>query len=202
MAIRDGSYWNVNSGGIFRKGYSNKKETVVKTEPQQPNNAVSTSSSLSADDKSGITATEPNGEPTVSNGKNTTNSQTTNELDEKSAISVQEQVQAAEAALRDALIDKVREAGIDVITDTEEGQRVLDEANRDERLQAKRRALETASLESNSRSLTVVPSANGAKVLNNLDKLTEDYDKKRIVFRLEMKTLHSCLTLCLHQQEL
>lgn len=43
-------------------------------------------------------------------------------------------MQAAEAALRDALIDKVREAGIDVITDTEEGQRVLDEANSDERL--------------------------------------------------------------------
>ncbi len=70
----------------------------------------------------------------VSDGKGTTNSQTTNELDEKSAISVQEQVQAAEAALRDALIDKVRETGIDVITDTEEGQRVLDEANSDERL--------------------------------------------------------------------
>ncbi len=90
----------------------------------------------------------------------------------------QDAVSQEEAALRDALIDKVREAGIDVITDTEEGQRVLDEANRDERLQAKRRALETASLESNSRSLTVVPSANGAKILNNLDKLTEDYDKK------------------------
>lgn len=28
---RDGSYWNVNSAGIFRKGYSNKKETVAKT---------------------------------------------------------------------------------------------------------------------------------------------------------------------------
>lgn len=23
--FRDGSYWNVNSGGVFRKGYSNKK---------------------------------------------------------------------------------------------------------------------------------------------------------------------------------
>lgn len=34
-----------------------------------------------------------------------------------------------EAALRDALIDKLREAGIDVITDVEEAQRVLDEAN-------------------------------------------------------------------------
>ncbi len=37
--------------------------------------------------------------------------------------------QTEEAALRDALIDKLREAGIDVITDVEEAQRVLDEAN-------------------------------------------------------------------------
>ena len=65
----DGSYWNVNSGGIFRKGYSNKKETVAKTEPQQPKNAVSDGSSLSADGYSGITSAEPNGEPTVPGGK-------------------------------------------------------------------------------------------------------------------------------------
>lgn len=70
---RDGSYWNVNSGGIFRKGYSNKKETVVKTEPQQPNNATSISSSLSMDDNSGISTTEPNGKPSVSEDKVTNN---------------------------------------------------------------------------------------------------------------------------------
>ena len=38
-------------------------------------------------------------------------------------------VSIQEAALRDALIDKLREAGIEVITDVEEAQRVLDEAN-------------------------------------------------------------------------
>lgn len=38
-------------------------------------------------------------------------------------------VSIQEAALRDAIIDKLREAGIDVITDVEEAQRVLDEAN-------------------------------------------------------------------------
>ena len=80
---RDGSYWNVNSGGIFRKGYSNKKETVVKTEPQQPNNANSTSSSLSAEDKNGISTTEPNGEPTVSTDKGTTKNETDKEVEEK-----------------------------------------------------------------------------------------------------------------------
>lgn len=80
---RDGSYWNVNSGGIFRKGYSDKKETVVKTEPQQPNNAVSTNSSLPADDKGGILATEPNGEPTVSKGKGIENENTVQENEAK-----------------------------------------------------------------------------------------------------------------------
>ena len=63
---KDGSYWSVNSGGVFRKGYANKKETVAKTEPQQPNNAVSSGSSLSKDEQSGTSSIEPNGEPTVS----------------------------------------------------------------------------------------------------------------------------------------
>ncbi len=66
---KDGSYWGVNSGGVFRKGYSNKKETVAKTEPQQPNNAVSSGSSLSKDEQSGTSSIEPNGEPTVSERK-------------------------------------------------------------------------------------------------------------------------------------
>ncbi len=76
---------------------------------------------------------------------------------------------SAEVALRDALVDRLRESGIDVVTDMEEGQRVLDEANSKVQMQAKKRALETASLESDSRSLTVVPSADGAKVLKNLE---------------------------------
>ena len=46
-------------------------------------------------------------------------------------------VSIQEAALRDALIDKLREAGIEVITDVEEAQRVLDEANSKEIRQQK-----------------------------------------------------------------
>ena len=53
---------------IFRKGYSNKKETVAKTEPQQPNNAISSDSSLSDGKHNGIMPSEPNGESTVSSG--------------------------------------------------------------------------------------------------------------------------------------
>ena len=81
---RDGSYWNVNSGGVFRKGYSYKKETVTKTEPQQPNNAVSTGSSRPADGEGGIVSTEPNGKPTVSSAsKGTENSETDKETEQK-----------------------------------------------------------------------------------------------------------------------
>lgn len=70
-----------------------------------------------------------------------------------------------EVVLRDAVIDHLRENGMDVITDEAEGQRVLDMVNgRDIRLSAKqKRALETASLGNNPRSLTVVSSADGAK---------------------------------------
>lgn len=71
----DESYWNVNSAGIFRKGYSNNKETVAKTEPQQPINAVSGDSSLSENEQSGISLSEPNGESTVSTNEDTTNIQ-------------------------------------------------------------------------------------------------------------------------------
>lgn len=104
---QDGSYWNVNSAGIFRKGYSNKKETVAETEPQQPNNAVSGGSSLSAEATSGTASTEPNGEPTVSNGKDTTNNSTTQEGNEKTALETYRQ---AIARQKDAY-DKVQSIG-------------------------------------------------------------------------------------------
>ena len=84
----------------------------------------------------------------------------------------------AEQVLRDVVIDHLRKSGMDVITDHEEGQRVLDMANgEDVRMNAKkRRALETASLGNSPRSLTVIPSADGAKVLNNIDNLAKELD--------------------------
>ena len=56
------------------------------------------------------------------------------------------EVSPREDALRDALVNVLRGAGVDVVTDVEEGPRVLDEANGETRLQAKKRALETASV--------------------------------------------------------
>lgn len=43
---------------------------------------------------------------------------------------------SGEAALRDALVDVLSGAGVEVVTDAQEGQRVLDEANGEARLQA------------------------------------------------------------------
>ena len=91
---KDGSYWNVNSGGIFRKGYSNKKETVAKTEPQQPNYAVSSDSSLPAGEQSGKSSAEPNGKSTVSNGKVNTLSSDKQGVEAESSLS--ELISAAE----------------------------------------------------------------------------------------------------------
>ena len=83
-----------------------------------------------------------------------------------------------EEVLRDAVIDKLRESGIEVLGATE-GQKVLDMANgKDVRLEAKRkRALETASVSRDEKHQpTVVSSADGAKILNNLDTLATEYD--------------------------
>ena len=87
-------------------------------------------------------------------------------------------VSSGEAALRDALVDVLSGAGVEVVTDAEEGQRVLDEANGETRLHAKKRALETVSSSRDERyQQTVVSSADGAKVLNHLDKLVSDYEE-------------------------
>ncbi len=82
----------------------------------------------------------------------------------------------AEVVLRDAVIDRLRESGIEVLG--AEGQKVLDMANgKDVRLEAKRkRALETASLGANPRSLTAISSADGVKVLKNLDNLVKNLE--------------------------
>ena len=58
-------------GGIalYKDILANVLETVAKTEPQQPNSAVSGDSSLSAAEHSGTSSAEPNGKSTVSDSK-------------------------------------------------------------------------------------------------------------------------------------
>ncbi|MDD7633074.1 MAG: hypothetical protein SOY43_04890 [Parabacteroides sp.] len=76
-----------------------------------------------------------------------------------------------DAALRDALVSVLRGAGIEVIDNAEEGQKVLDEANGAVNMQAKKRALETVSSSRDERyQQTVVSSANGTKILKILTK--------------------------------
>ena len=85
-----------------------------------------------------------------------------------------------EEVLRDAVIDKLRESGIEVLGATE-GQKVLDMANgKDVRLEAKRkRALETATMaDESTNKATVVSSADGAKVQNNLEILADSYKNR------------------------
>lgn len=114
---RDNSYWNVNSAGIFRKGYSNKKETVAKTEPQQPNNAISSDSSLSDGKHNGIMPSEPNGESTVSSdGKVINNQSTLQGYAEKSVggegeTSLSAQIEAASAKVNTEPTEAQKEAG-------------------------------------------------------------------------------------------
>ena len=86
-----------------------------------------------------------------------------------------------ERVLRDAVIERLRESGMEVITDEEAGQRALDEANGKAKLSAKkRRALETASLGKTPRSLTVVSSADGANVLKSIDALVSEFEKSAV----------------------
>jgi uncharacterized protein with von Willebrand factor type A (vWA) domain len=67
--------------------------------------------------------------------------------------------------------------GIPTSTDWEQGQRVLDLVNDALLDRNKKRALETASLsQKETDQPTVVPSADGAKVLNNLDTLVKEYE--------------------------
>lgn len=85
-----------------------------------------------------------------------------------------------ETILRDAVIDHMKGSGLDVLG-TEDGQRVLDMVNgRDVRLSAKqKRALETATIaDESTNNATVVSSAAGAKVQNNLEILAEGYQKR------------------------
>ena len=105
---RDGSYWNVNSAGVFRKGYSDKKETVAKTEPQQPSNAISERALQSADQSNGILPASPNGKPTVSTGKVSESPETKQEKAEKS---ISAKVKEASADVNTAPTEAQKEAG-------------------------------------------------------------------------------------------
>ena len=94
--------------------------------------------------------------------------------------SARQSLRTQDTAIRDALVERMRLSGMDVITD-ETGLRVLDMANSEEvMLSAKqKRALETATIaEQATNNATVVSSADGAKIQNNLEILADNYKKR------------------------
>lgn len=84
-----------------------------------------------------------------------------------------------EVALRDGLVEVLRGAGIEVVTDEAEGQRVLDAANRAadvlDEMKKRNQQQETAlpEVESSFKG-TAISSADGAKIIKNLDTLAKE----------------------------
>ena len=88
----------------------------------------------------------------------------------------------AEAELRDAIVGRLRESGIEVVEDSEAGQRVLDEVNGRRENRKRKSANDTGLPERDALSKAAVISfADSAKIRNNLEKIAETYqDSDRI----------------------
>ena len=85
-----------------------------------------------------------------------------------------------EAALRDTITERLQEAGVEVVTDSHAAQQMLDEANGNVKLNAKKKkAPETDSVPDEELQRTAISSANGAKILKNLDDLIDRYEKNQ-----------------------
>ena len=87
---------------------------------------------------------------------------------------------AEERELRDNLVERMRKGGLDVVTDSEEMQRVIDRLNERTRMMGakQKRALETATIAAEAtNNATVISSADGAKIQNNLGTLATNYEK-------------------------
>ena len=85
---------------------------------------------------------------------------------------------AEERELRDNLVERMRKGGLDVVTDSEEMQRVIDTENGRGRLSGRQKsALETATIAAEAtNNATVISSADGAKIQNNLGTLATNYE--------------------------
>ena len=84
-----------------------------------------------------------------------------------------------EIALRDGLVDVMRSVGIDVETDEAKGQNALDSARRAVELldeMKKKSAPETAPLTNTGGSSADISSADGAKILQNIETLAKKYE--------------------------
>ena len=84
----------------------------------------------------------------------------------------------AEAELRDAIVGRLRESGIEVVEDSEAGQRVLDEVN-GRRENRKRKSTNDTALpeEESSFKGTVIPFVDTANIRKNLESLASNYER-------------------------
>lgn len=96
--------------------------------------------------------------------------------------SLGKEADAAEVELREGLVDLLREAGIEVVADAAEAQRVLDAYRRSGevlREMVKRKSPETAVPgDEPPFKATVVSSDDGVKIVQNLDSLAKKYEEK------------------------
>ena len=83
----------------------------------------------------------------------------------------------AEAELRDAIVGRLRASGIEVVTDSEAGQRVLDEVNGRRENRKRKSANDTGLPERDALSKgSVVPFADAAKIRENLETVKRKYE--------------------------
>ena len=85
---RDGSYWNINSAGIFKKKYSRNKPKVH-TRPAVGRNTNTNASGVDSGQSMGVTAPAGNS-PQTSESKDTTTEQQKQEIEQKNVVSEQE----------------------------------------------------------------------------------------------------------------
>ena len=111
----DNSYWSVNSGGVFRKGYGNNKEEVWSASEEQNKQSATDNTSRAADKSDNPTT--PNGNVSNSSeGKGSENSATVQEKTEKVAENqtpnaVQAALTAAEQETNTEPTEAQKEAG-------------------------------------------------------------------------------------------
>ena len=96
-------------------------------------------------------------------------------LDDSQAEAPKAEPGSQDTTLRDAIVELLQDAGIDVITDDAEGQRTLDEAKGLNK--AQKRAVETASLIQKEGSLADISTADGAKIVKKLESLANKLEK-------------------------
>ena len=112
---RDGSYWNINSAGIFKEKYSRRKPKVA-TRPALEPGTTADSSGVN----NGETGAEPSpagNSPTTSDGKDTQNSETESEKQENISETAETPMESAGEGTEQAETEKKKVEEIEFISE-------------------------------------------------------------------------------------